>query len=70
MISVTVESEDAKKIVANGGQPLVDLCRKEVSNFDAYLRSYGSEYKDGLSRFERAAIEGYLYQKLRGRLHG
>jgi hypothetical protein len=61
------DAELAQK-VAGGGEPLRDLCRQEVENFDRHLRQYGSEYRDGLARFERLVLEGYLYQKLRGHL--
>lgn len=67
MISITLKDEDPA--VANGGQPLRDLCRQEVRNFDRYLREkVGGEYAAGLSRFERLAIEGFLYQKIRGHI--
>lgn len=49
-------------------EQLRSLCRDEVDKFDRYLRKYGEEYADGLAKFERLAIEGYLYQKLRGRV--
>lgn len=54
--------------VAKDPDQLRSLCRDEVNKFDQYLRRYGEEYVDGLSKFERLAIEGYLYQKLRGRV--
>lgn len=54
--------------VVNGGEALRDLCRKEVEDFDSYLRRFGNEYSGGLSKFEKLAVEGYLYQKIRGRL--
>lgn len=52
---------------ARGGNsgPLRDLCRKEVERFEAVIRKHPA-YKDGLVRIERLAVEGYLYQKLRG----
>jgi hypothetical protein len=68
MITLTVDDPEAAAAVANGGQQLRDLCQKEVDLFDAYLRSYGKEYAGGLAKFERSAIEGYLYQKIRGRV--
>lgn len=61
----TKEESDALR---NGGEPLRDLCRKEVERFNAYLRAYGNGYEEGLARFEQFAVEGYLYQKLRGHL--
>lgn len=67
-LMITVKTTDVE-IVAKGGPPLRDLCRKEVDNFDRYLREEAKEeYIGGLSKFEHLAIEGYLYQKLRGRL--
>ena len=54
--------------LAKGGELLRCLCGKEVDLFDAYLRQYGREYADGLAKFERLAIEGYLYQKVRGHI--
>jgi len=54
--------------LTKGGELLRCLCGKEVDLFDAYLRNYGREYAEGLAKFERLAIEGYLYQKVRGRL--
>ena len=54
--------------IAKGGELLRCLCGKEVDLFDAYLRQYGREYADGLAKFERLAIEGYLYQKARGHI--
>ena len=68
MITLTVDDPDVADAVVNGGQQLRDLCHKEVGLFDEYLRRYGKEYAGGLSRFERLAIEGYLYQKIRGRV--
>jgi hypothetical protein len=65
MMIKDVSPEDAEEI-AKGGEPLRTLCRKEVDCFDAYLRAVGGDYKEGLARFERFAVEGYLYQKLRG----
>jgi hypothetical protein len=55
-------------IVFKGGEPLRVLCREEVDIFEAYLRTQEG-YTDGLANFERLAIEGYLYQKIRGRLN-
>jgi hypothetical protein len=41
------------------------LCQKEVSRFEAKMRTH-PDYSDGLVRIERLAVEGYLYQKWRG----
>lgn len=70
MITLKVDDQDVAAAVANGGPQLRDLCRKEVDLFDQYLRSYGQEYAGGLAKFERLAIEGYIYQKIRGRVDG
>jgi hypothetical protein len=67
-IAFKIEDEEVAASVAMGGQSLRDLCHKEVDLFDKYLRQFGSQYADGLARFERLAIEGYLYQKIRGHL--
>lgn len=47
--------------------PLRALCRKEVERFEDVLRQH-PDYADGLVKIERLAVEGYLYQKLRGHL--
>lgn len=47
--------------------PLRLLCQKEVSRFEAQMREH-PDYSDGLVRIERLAVEGYLYQKLRGHI--
>lgn len=74
MIKITVDPS-LQDIVAKGGEPLRDLCRKEVDLFDKHLRHFGSnpnnksgEYKEGLGKYTRWTLEGYLYQKLRGAL--
>ena len=67
VISLHLPIEVAKE-VSKGGEPLRVLCRKEVDLFDAYLKSQGGEWADGLAKFERLAVEGYLYQKIRGHL--
>ena len=66
-LSVTEPNEDLEP-ARNGGQVLRDLCRKEVDSFDEYLKNYGGDYTTGLAHFERMAIEGFLYQKIRGHL--
>ena len=47
--------------------PLRDLCRKEVDRFESVMRQH-PDYQDGLVRIERLAVEGYLYQKVRGHI--
>lgn len=54
--------DEAKQ--GNAG-PLRDLCQKEGERFEKVVRSH-DHYKDGLVRIERLAVEGYIYQKLRG----
>lgn len=72
MSKVVIEIELPEKVtqeeVAAGGDPLRALCRKEVARFDEYLKNYGGDYSDGLAKFERLAVEGYLYQKIRGHI--
>ena len=67
-----VDAPALHKIVSEGGPPLQALCHKEADLFDAYLRSGGAEvdrmWADGLASWERGAIAGYIYQKLRGRV--
>ena len=68
-LKLVIEASDAEReLLAKGGDPLRDLCRKEVDAFDEYLRNYGGDYGQGLARFERFAVEGFLYQKIRGHL--
>ena len=69
------EPKEIEELVSKGGNPLRYLCQKEVECFDQYVRSFardrpdiGSDYATGIPRFEREAIEGYLYQKLKGRV--
>lgn len=64
-IVVVDPTEDEHQAMRNGGDPLRALCRKEVDAFEEKLRQH-PHYPEGLSRFERFAIEGYVYQKIRG----
>ena len=59
---------DGDPSVLENPERLRSLCRKEVERFDEYLRRTDPQFKDGLARFERLAVEGYLYQKARGHL--
>jgi hypothetical protein len=68
MFRIIVDDPAHQEAVAKGGEPLQVLCRKEVDDFDRHLRQLGGEFADGLAKFERRAIEGYLYQKLRGHI--
>ena len=65
MLKMTVMDEAVAEQVAAGGSPLLALCRKEVESFESMLRQH-PDYRDGLTKIERSAIEGYIYQKLRG----
>jgi hypothetical protein len=62
---LTIENTDADPLVKSPGY-LRSLCQKEVSRFEEYVRAEDPQFADGLSRFEKLAIEGYLYQKARG----
>lgn len=69
VFELSITDPKLRESVADGGQPLIDLCRKEADTFDTYLRECGIPlYEDGLARWEREALTGYLYQKIRGRL--
>lgn len=69
LFDLKIVDEDRAEEAAKGGRPLRDLCREEVDNFDQYLKTCGyPEYAHGLAQWERYAIEGYLYQKIRGRI--
>lgn len=68
MVKVTLDGVE-ESIVVNGGKPLLGLCRKEVEEFDVYLKTQvGGFFREGLAEFEKRAIAGYLYQKIRGRI--
>lgn len=67
-IEISGDPQEIKELL-EGGDALRTLCRNEVDRFDLYLRNkVGGEYKDGIVRFERFAIEGFLYQKIRGHI--
>lgn len=62
------ELQSAQEEAGRGNAgPLRDLCRKEVEVFEHLVREHPG-YIDGLVRIERLAVEGYLYQKLRGHI--
>lgn len=48
--------------------PLRALCQKEVRAFEDSMKTH-PDYSDGLVKIERLAVEGYLYQKIRGHIH-
>ncbi len=55
-------------LLVEGGEALRIHCRQEVQRFHEYLQKCGVlDYAQGLSDWEKLAIEGYLYQKSKGR---
>lgn len=71
MFKLEITDPKVASSVANGGEPLRNLCREEVENFDRFLRSQDdAQWRDGLIEYEKRVLEGYLYQKARGRLDG
>jgi hypothetical protein len=56
--------EEAKR---GNARPLRDLCQKERERFEVVVQKH-PHYADGLVVVERLAVEGYLYQKLRGHI--
>lgn len=68
VVSLEGEPEEVSSLLA-GGDGLKNLCRDAVDTFDRYLRlAVKGDYADGLVRVEKYAIEGYLYQSLRGHI--
>jgi hypothetical protein len=63
------ELRSALQAVEETGKPtpLRVLCQKEVSRFEATAKQH-PDYADGLVQIERFAVEGYLFQKLRGHI--
>lgn len=61
---LNVAKEEASK---GNAAPLRALCRKELEAFEAVMRKH-PDYADGLVKIEKLAVEGYLYQKLRGHI--
>jgi hypothetical protein len=62
------EFAEAMEAAGRGNaRPLRDLCQKERERFETVVRQH-PHYSDGLVTVERLAVEGYLYQKLRGHL--
>lgn len=73
MANITVHLDctpEEKTTLAKGGDPLRALCRKEVESFDRFLQEWGADqlegadYAQGLAKWERSVVEGFLYQKL------
>ena len=55
--------------VKEGGQVLLDLCRKQVRAFDSHLQATGNDlYAGGLHKYEAEVCVGLLYQLYRGNL--
>jgi hypothetical protein len=65
MIKLILEGVDQASLDPDA---LRSLCRREADRFDTYLRNYGDEYAEGLADWEKKAVEGYIYQKIRGRI--
>ena len=64
---LTLEGVDKERL-ARDPSYLRSLCQKEVSRFIDYVQHEDPQFREGLARFERLAIEGYLYQKARGHI--
>lgn len=47
---------------------LRDLCRKEVDEFERYMRANEPTWSGGLASWEKQVLKTYLYQKIRGRI--
>jgi len=62
-----LKSAQGEAARGNAG-PLRALCQKEVEVFESSIRRH-PDYADGLVKIERLAVEGYLYQLLRGHIH-
>jgi hypothetical protein len=65
----TAEALESAQRDASGGKsgPLRALCRQEVERFEMAVRVH-PDYRDGLVMIEKRAVEGYLYQKIRGHI--
>lgn len=68
MVRVVIDDPEVLAKASESSEALRSLCREEVERFHQYLKNFGGDYKDGLAKWERFAIEGYLYQKIRGHL--
>jgi len=58
------------KAVIKDPKFLRSLCRKEVERFEQYCTAVDPNFQDGSGfvRIEANAVEGYLYQKLKGHI--
>jgi hypothetical protein len=66
----TAEELESAQREASDGKPssLRALCLREVDRFERYVRQADPSFSDGLVKIERLAIQGYLYQKVRGHI--
>lgn len=67
MFVLTLEDVDKERL-ARDPSYLRSLCQKEVDRFVDYVQHEDPQFRDGLAKFERFAIEGYLYQKAKGHI--
>jgi hypothetical protein len=67
LFTMTLEGADQERLTRDPSY-LRSLCQKEVSRFVDYVQHEDPQFRDGLAKFERLAIEGYLYQKARGHI--
>lgn len=68
MSDFRLKFEGDQEVLTGDPVQLRSLCQKEVQLFEDYVRRSDPQFRDGLARFERLAIEGYLYQKVKGHL--
>lgn len=62
-------SEDAKSTVLSRPESLREACKDEVARFATYVNAVDPQFRRcPLAKEERVAIEGYLYQKIRGHI--
>ena len=65
------ESDFSQAVTAaerGDGKPLRTLCQIEVALFEQYVRVADPSFADGLVQIEKLAVQGYLYQKMRGHI--
>jgi len=67
VIRLLIDDPEVARQVANGGDPLKSLCREEADKFERLMQADDADFGK-LTHFERAAVQSYLYQKIRGRL--
>ena len=49
-------------------QYLRSLCQKEAARFEQYVQRVDPQFRDGLAKWELRAVEGYIYQKVKGHI--